>query len=105
MNNKKYLRILQFFAVLISIIFTFSGCYSVFSGGTGGLVVDKESTSTPKQGIANVDVYAYLSGSERDSDFASWKEGTVFYPKAEIRCGSAAVFVTKRKFKKIEKRA
>ena len=43
----------------MSIIFTFSGCYSVFSGGTGGLVVDKESTSTPKQGIANVDVYAY----------------------------------------------
>lgn len=83
MKNKKYLRILQFFAVLISIIFAFSGCYSVFSGGTGGLVVDKESTSTPKQGIANVDVYAYLSGSERDSDFASWKEGTVFYPKAE----------------------
>lgn len=83
MNNKKYLRILQFFAVLMSIIFTFSGCYSVFSGGTGGLVVDKESTSTPKQGIANVDVYAYLSASERDSDFASWKEGTVFYPKAE----------------------
>lgn len=83
MNNKKYLQILQFFAVLISIIFTFSGCYSVFSGGTGGLVVDKESTSTPKQGIANVDVYAYLSASERDSDFASWKEGTVFYPKAE----------------------
>ena len=83
MKNRKYFQILQFFAVLISIIFTFSGCYSVFSGGTGGLVVDKESTSTPKQGIANVDVYAYLSGSERDSDFASWKEGTVFYPKAE----------------------
>ena len=83
MKNRKYLQILQFFAVLISIIFAFSGCYSVFSGGTGGLVVDKESTSTPKQGIANVDVYAYLSASERDSDFASWKEGTVFYPKAE----------------------
>lgn len=55
-------------------------CYSVFSGGTGGLVVDAESTSVPKAGIANVDVYAYMSSSSCDSDFNDWSEGTVFTP-------------------------
>lgn len=58
----------------------FSGCYSVFSGGTGGLIVDAESTSTPKRGIANVDIYAYTDSGARDSDFNNWKEGTVFSP-------------------------
>ncbi len=58
----------------------FNSCYSVFSGGTGGMIVDAESTSDPKRGIANVDVYAYTSSSDRDSDFESWEEGTVFYP-------------------------
>ena len=60
MKNKKYLQILQFFAVLMSIIFTFSGCYSVFSGGTRGLVVHKEFTPTHKQGTHTGDVYAHL---------------------------------------------
>lgn len=54
--------------------------YSVFNGGTGGLIVDAESTSVPKQGIANVDIYAYTSSSTRDSDFRKWQEGTVFSP-------------------------
>ena len=80
MKNSKTFKSLLIFSILMSIFATFSGCYSVFSGGTGGLVVDKESTSTPKQGIANVDVYAYTSESERDGDFASWQEGTTFTP-------------------------
>lgn len=54
--------------------------YSVFSGGTGGLIVDAESTSTPKSGIANVDVYAYTDSGSRDSDFSNWQEGSVFSP-------------------------
>lgn len=54
----------------------FTGCYSVFSGGTGGCIVDADSTSSPKAGIANVDVYAYTSKSERDSDFDKWTKGT-----------------------------
>ena len=54
--------------------------YSVFSGGTGGLIVDAESTSTPKSGIPNVDVYAYTDSGSRDSDFNNWKEGSVFNP-------------------------
>ena len=82
MKNSKTFKSLLIFSILMSIFATFSGCYSVFSGGTGGLVVDKESTSTPKQGIANVDVYAYTNESERDADFASWQEGTTFNPKA-----------------------
>ncbi len=57
-----------------------TGCYSVFNGGTGGLIVDAESTASPKRGIANVDIYAYTSRSTRDSDFKAWKEGTVFAP-------------------------
>lgn len=56
--------------------------YSVFSGGTGGLIVDAESTSTPKSGIPNVDVYAYTDSGSRDSDFNSWKEGSLFDPSA-----------------------
>lgn len=66
--------------VLIALLFT--SCNSIFSGSTGGIVVDAESTSVPKQGIANVDVYAYTDSGARDSDFKSWKEGYVFTPKA-----------------------
>ncbi len=62
---------------------TFLSCTSIFSGGTSGLIVDAESTSNPKQGIANVDVYAYTTEVERDSDFDSWCEGTWFVPAAE----------------------
>lgn len=58
----------------------FSSCYSVFNGGTGGMIVDAESTSNPKSGIAYVDIYAYTERSTRDSDFEAWKEGTVFSP-------------------------
>lgn len=68
-------------AVLLSLSL-FSGCYSVFSGGTGGLVVDGESTSNPKAGIANVEVYAYTERGDRDSDFNRWVEGTTFAPAA-----------------------
>ena len=63
--------------------FSLAACSSVFSGGTGGLVVDAESTSTPKSGIANVDVYAYMSLSDRDSDFSTWSEGSVFAPQSD----------------------
>lgn len=69
-------------AVIFSFIFCVTGCFSVFSGGTGGLIVDSESTSTPKTGIANVDVYAYTSAGDRNSDFDRWQEGTVFTPHA-----------------------
>lgn len=58
----------------------FSSCYSVFSGGTGGLIVDAESTSTPKEGIANVDIYAYTDAGTRNSDYNRWQEGTTFSP-------------------------
>ena len=57
-----------------------SGCYSVFSGGTGGKIVDAESTSNPKSGIAFVDIYAYTDEDERDADFDKWQEGTTFSP-------------------------
>ena len=73
MNKKLTLSIF-----IISLLF--SGCYSVFNGGTGGMIVDGESTSNPKTGIAYVDVYAYTERDTRDSDFEAWKEGTVFSP-------------------------
>lgn len=68
--------------ILIFSIFNFFGCYSVFEGGTSGIVVDSESTTSPKRGIGNVDVYAYTSQGERDSDFNLWKEGEIFVPRA-----------------------
>lgn len=67
-------------SALLAATLLFSGCYSVFNGGTGGQIVDAESTSIPKQGIANVDIYAYTESSVRDSDYNRWKEGTVFAP-------------------------
>lgn len=67
-------------SALLAATLLFSSCYSVFNGGTGGQIVDAESTSIPKQGIANVDIYAYTESSVRDSDYNRWKEGTVFAP-------------------------
>jgi len=69
-----------YFTFILSATLFFTGCYSVFNGGTGGLIVDKESTASPKTGIANVDVYAYTDKSIRNSDFNAWKEGSVFSP-------------------------
>lgn len=76
------MKIRKLLGILVGII-SLTGCYSVFSGATGGVIVDAESTSTPKSGIANVDVYAYTSESERNDDFNSWIQGTTFEPKAE----------------------
>ena len=73
----------KIFIALLSLSLLFISCennYSVFSGGTGGLIVDAESTSSPKSGIANVDVYAYTDSGDRDSDFNHWKEGSLFNP-------------------------
>ena len=81
MNNLRSLKnatfvFLSFFA------FCFTSCYSVFEGGTSGIVVDSESTSTPKAGIGNVDVYAYTSEGARNADYSSWVEGQDFSPNA-----------------------
>lgn len=78
---RKNIFLVTFFSLLIMSVF--SSCYSVFTGGTGGTVVDAESTSTPKAGIANVDVYAYTSEKDRDADFSAWEEATLFKPAAE----------------------
>ena len=69
-------------AATLAFTLLFSSCYSVFNGGTGGLIVDAESTSTPKAGIAYVDIYAYTDSSSRDSDYEDWVEGTVFQPSS-----------------------
>ena len=74
--KKTSFKLFTIFIILCSL----TGCYSVFNGGTGGHIVDAESTSNPKQGIANVDIYAYTDGGTRDSDYNRWKEGTVFTP-------------------------
>lgn len=67
-------------AAVIFAAFTCTGCYSVFTGGTAGLIVNAESTSTPKAGIANVDVYAYTSAGARNKDYDKWQEETLFQP-------------------------
>ena len=61
----------------------FTCCYSVFSGGASGRVVDAESTSTPKTGIADVEVYAYVDSSTRDSDFKKWDGLGRFLPSSD----------------------
>ena len=74
-NSKTFLC-----GVIFTISLLFSSCYSVFNGGTGGMVVDAESTSSPKRGIANVDIYAYTNKDICNSDFSNWQEGTTFSP-------------------------
>ena len=77
--NKRILKTLTgALALTTSLLLT--SCYSVFSGGTGGIIVDAESTSTPKAGIPSVDVYAYTDEGSRDAAYNSWREGTVFTP-------------------------
>lgn len=68
-------------AVLTAVaLIPLGGCYSVFSGGTGGRIADSESTDSPKAGIADVDVYAYTDQNQRDADYAKWIAGTRFEP-------------------------
>lgn len=82
MKKTNTLKVFSAVFSLTLLMSLFVSCYSVFSGGTGGQIVDAESTSSPKQGIGYVDVYAYTSLMDREIDFNSWKEGTVFKPNA-----------------------
>lgn len=65
----------SFVLLMIAVSLLFTSCYSVFSGGTGGRVVDAESTASPKKGIADVDVYAYSDEETRNKDFSNWSGG------------------------------
>ena len=67
---------------LLTIIFllTLNSCSSVFSAGVSGKVVDAESTTNPKEGIADVEVYAYVNEKKRDADFTAYKSDTRFSP-------------------------
>lgn len=78
--SKAFFRTLTKAALIFSALILFSGCYSVFTGGTGGQIVDAENTSSINRGIAYVDIYAYTDRATRDSDYKSWKEGTTFSP-------------------------
>lgn len=71
------------FICLSFICFSLTACYSVFTGGTSGCVVNSESNTTPKEGIANVDIYAYMNQGDRDYDYNNWQEGTKFIPTAD----------------------
>ena len=78
--SKSLFRTLTMAALILSMVISLSGCYSVFTGGTGGQIVDAENTSSINRGIAYVDIYAYTDRATRDSDYNSWKEGTTFSP-------------------------
>ena len=67
---------------LLTIIFllTLNSCSSVFSAGVSGKVFDAESTTNPKEGIADVEVYAYVNEKKRDADFDAYKSDTRFSP-------------------------
>ena len=55
MTKNHFLKGISYILIGI-LILTLTGCYSIFQGGASGVVVDSESTTSPKTGIANVDV-------------------------------------------------
>ena len=66
--------------ILIFVSILFCSCSSVFSAGVSGKIVDAESSSNPKEGIADVEVYAYVNEKNRDADFDSYISGKRFSP-------------------------
>lgn len=70
----------SFCAVLVFLCGLAVSCSSVFYGGVSGRVVDAESTSNPKAGIPDVEVYVYTEKSERNSDFNKWNKTDRFSP-------------------------
>ena len=66
--------------ILILVSILFCSCSSVFSAGVSGKIVDAESSSNPKEGIADVEVYAYVNEKNRDADFDSYISGKRFSP-------------------------
>lgn len=83
-HKDRYMKkTLSLFAIIFA-AFTLSGCYSIFSGGSQGTVVDAESTTNPKAGIPNVDVYFYTEESQRNKDFDAWTGDTVFESSASF---------------------
>ncbi len=72
-------KILKSIIITSLIIFAIS-CSSVFSAGVSGRVVDSESTSSPKEGIPDVTVFAYIDEAARDADFDEWTAGSRFSP-------------------------
>ncbi|MBQ3024962.1 MAG: hypothetical protein IJD23_06610 [Spirochaetaceae bacterium] len=74
MKTKIYILFTLIFIMLVN------SCSSVFSAGVSGKVVDAESTTNPKEGIADVEVYSYVKEKNRDADFDSYKSGSRFSP-------------------------
>ncbi len=75
-TTTKILSLILLSTLIISII----SCSSVFSAGVSGRVVDSESTNSPKDGIADVNVFAYIDEAARNADFDAWTAGSRFSP-------------------------
>ena len=76
-------KILKSIIITSLIIFAIS-CSSVFSAGVSGRVVDSESTSSPKEGIPDVTVFAYIDEAARDADFDAWTAGSRFSDRKSV---------------------
>ncbi|MCR4789492.1 MAG: hypothetical protein K5839_00265 [Treponemataceae bacterium] len=76
----KALKLIATLGAVILAASIFTGCSSVFSAGLSGKVVDSESTSSPKEGIQDVEVYVYTKESARDEDYDSWDGSSRFCP-------------------------
>ena len=61
------------FIFIAGFFFIATSCSSVFTGGTNGKVVDAESASSPKEGIADVQVYVYTNVNTRNADYEKWR--------------------------------
>lgn len=77
MKHKNNIRKALMLSILTVLLIS---CSSVFSAGVSGRVVDAESTNSPKDGIADVNVYVYIDEAARDADYNAWTAGTRFSP-------------------------
>lgn len=77
MKTSKNIFILGTILIVCAILL---GCSSVFTAGITGRIVDSESNSLPKEGIQNVEVYAYTSYQARDADLSCWSGNGKFMP-------------------------
>lgn len=72
---------------ILVVLLAINSCSSVFEGGASGKVVDAESTSEPKAGIQDVEVFVYTSEYQRNEDYRTYSGTGRFNPSGSEYIG------------------